>query len=234
MRHYLYFAGKDSREFGIYISGSGTFNAPERDVEFVSVPGRSGDLTIDNGRFLNVTGTYPAFIHQNFTENAMKARLWLQSLTGYQRLEDTYHPDYYRMAVYRGPLDFETRALNSGADFDLSFECKPQRYLKSGEFPVQISAPGALYNPWMPSLPLITVYGSGAGVLSVGGYTVTIHDMTDSLTLDSETGNAYKGLSNENGNIYAPEFPVLQSGRNVVGWSGGISRVEITPRWWTV
>lgn len=234
MRHYLYFAGRDSREFGIYISGSGTFNAPERDIEFVSVPGRSGDLTIDNGRFLNVTGTYPAFIHQNFTENAMKARLWLQSLTGYQRLEDTYHPDYYRMAVYRGPLDFETRALNYGADFDLSFECKPQRYLKSGEYPVQLSAPGALYNPWMPSLPLITVYGSGAGVLSVGGYTVTIHDMTDSLTLDSETGNAYKGLSNENGNIYAPEFPVLQPGRNVVGWSGGITRIEITPRWWTV
>ena len=83
MRHYLYFAGRDSREFGIYISGSGTFNAPERDIEFVSVPGRSGDLTIDNGRFLNVTGTYPAFIHQNFAENAAKARLWLQSLTGY-------------------------------------------------------------------------------------------------------------------------------------------------------
>ena len=49
------FAGRSSKDFGIYLSGSGVFNAPERDVETISIPGRSGDLILDNGRFKNIS-----------------------------------------------------------------------------------------------------------------------------------------------------------------------------------
>ena len=59
---YLTFNGKNSAEFGVWISGGGTYNAPARDVEMVSVPGRNGDISYDNGRFQNVAVTYPAFI----------------------------------------------------------------------------------------------------------------------------------------------------------------------------
>ena len=54
MMNAFQFNGRSSSEFGVYISGGGTYNAPERDVEFMAMPGRSGDLLIDNGRFKNI------------------------------------------------------------------------------------------------------------------------------------------------------------------------------------
>ena len=57
MTGYFVFGGKFSKDYGLYVSGSGTFNAPERDVELVEVPGKNGSLVLDNGRFKNITVT---------------------------------------------------------------------------------------------------------------------------------------------------------------------------------
>ena len=46
--------------------------------------------------------------------------------------------------------------------------------------------------------------------------------------------NAYSGLQNKNMDIEAPEFPALLPGENKIGFSGGIQKVEIVPRWWTI
>ena len=48
-RRHLIFGDVDSADYAIYISGDGVYNAPERDVEFVSVPGSNGDIAMDNG-----------------------------------------------------------------------------------------------------------------------------------------------------------------------------------------
>ena len=37
------FDGKSTREFGVYITGKDVFNAPERAVEMISIPGRDGE-----------------------------------------------------------------------------------------------------------------------------------------------------------------------------------------------
>ena len=57
---YIVYGGKCSKDYGLYVSGSGTFNAPERDVDLVEVPGKNGTLVLDNGRFKNIPVTYPA------------------------------------------------------------------------------------------------------------------------------------------------------------------------------
>ena len=79
MINWFIFDGKNSRDYGIYISGSGTFNAPEMDITTVEIPGRNGDLTISNNRFRNITVEYPAFIRKQFRHNAAAAKLWLLS-----------------------------------------------------------------------------------------------------------------------------------------------------------
>jgi phage-related protein len=47
--------------------------------------------------------------------------------------------------------------------------------------------------------------------------------------------DAYKGATNCNGNIQTTDnkFPVLVSEQNNITLNG-ITRLEITPRWWTV
>lgn len=234
MGNYLIFGGKSSREYGIYISGAQTFNAPERDVETVTIPGRSGNLIIDNGRLKNITVSYPAYIRTDFARLAAAARNWLLAEPGYRRMEDTYAPDFYRMARFSGPLDFDTRFLNRSAECTLSFDCMPQRFDKRGEYPIRLQVPKTIINPYpFPALPLIRVYGSGAGNLMVGNTVVQIKAIDGYLDLDSDTQNAFKGPQNCNAQIYAPDFPMLE-GKTGISWEGAISKVEITPRWWTI
>lgn len=136
----------DSEDIGVYIAGDGVYNAPERDYEMVSIPGRNGNLAIDHGRYENITVTYPAFIWANtqeeFREKVAKVRAKLMSKIGYKRLEDTYHPDEYRMAIYMSGLEVEPIFYNRAGRFELSFDCKPQRFLNIGELKRDISEPG--------------------------------------------------------------------------------------------
>ena len=135
--HALIFNGKDLREFGVHVSGEGTFTAPERDVEYVSIPGRDGDLLVDNGRFLNVTMSYSCGITENFDENFSRMKAWLQRDPGYHRLTDSYHPEEFRMASFVAAIKPDMDAYNESGRFSLEFVCKPQRFTVVGDTPVR-------------------------------------------------------------------------------------------------
>lgn len=141
MINWFIFDGKNSRDYGIYISGSGTFNAPEMDITTVETrEGMAISRSATTG-FCNITVEYPAFIRKQFRHNAAAAKLWLLSKTGYCILTDTYHPEFFRKARFTGPMDFDTRFLNYSAEFTVSFNCMPQRWLVSGSYPMTLTAP---------------------------------------------------------------------------------------------
>ena len=64
-----------SREHGLYITGQGQYDAPERDIEEVTVPGRDGNLFIDNGRFNSLDVTYSAFLRGHLPEKTRLSAL---------------------------------------------------------------------------------------------------------------------------------------------------------------
>ena len=133
MRNYFILAEKDSRDFGVYISGQGTFSAPEKAYEFYNVPGRNGAIIGNDHRLENIEVSYECFIYRDFNKNIADFRTFLLSLNGYQKLQDSYHPDEYRMALYVGPFEPEVTSMNDAGSFTLTFNCKPQRYLISGD-----------------------------------------------------------------------------------------------------
>ena len=228
------FDGVRSRDFGLYVSGNGTYNAPERDISSVTIPGKSGTLTIDNKRFKNISVSYPAFIREKFKEHSDEVKQWLLSKSGYRRLEDSYHPDLFRKARFVGPVDFEMAALNKAGATALVFDCMPQRFFKHGEIPLPMTNGGVLHNETLfDALPLIRVYGT-SGTLYVGNTVCQLNTINEYVDLDSETQNAYKGTANCNMNVYIPEFPVLAPGMTSIHWEGEIKQVRITPRWWTI
>lgn len=236
----LHIAGSDLSEFGVVPSGEGTYNAAERDLEIFSIEGRNGDLVVDKGRYRNIPVKYPISIVRKFPYNAAALRAFLGGLRGYVRIEDEYHPDYFRMGYLTGSLDFVVGHLHRFGEATLHFNCKPQRFLIDGEVAVPFQEPSILINHTNEiALPLITVCGNGAGELSVGGVTVSILALEDQVTLDCEIQNAYRRVGdappeNKNGEISAPVFPVLNPGVNAVSWTGGITKVDIIPRWWTL
>lgn len=231
------FNGTNSSAFDMYCSNGGTYDAPERDVSTVVVPGRNGELTIDNGRFANSKVSFPCFVAKNFAENAKKIREWLMFPAGYCRLEDDAHKDEYRMARFVGGVEFAPNYTDKEATVELTFSCMPQRFLTSGEYPLVYTEPsGRVFpNPSpFPSKPLLTVYGEGAGTVILSGETIQISDINTSITLDCETKNAYSGAANRNGDIIVSAFPELPTGSVAYSFSGGVTSIEIIPRWWTV
>lgn len=231
MEHYFIFNGRSSADFGVWISGGGTYNAPARDVSTEVVPGRNGVITFDNGRFENTQLTYPAFISKRFKTRVDAFRAYLASQRGYLRLEDTYHPDEFRLAQFNGGLEVSTTARNLAGSFDITFDCKPQRFLKSGENLKAYTSGAALFNPThFDALPLIVCEGNGT--ITLNGTTITIADNEGEIYIDCDVQDAYLADENKNSKITSA-FPVLSPGDNVLEYDG-VTNVQIMPRWWTI
>lgn len=236
MRQWIIFDKKPLTEYGLYISGGGTFNAPQRDVESLEMPGRNGELTIDKGRYLNIDVEYPAFICRDFSDNLQSLRNWLLTRSGYKVLQDTYHPDEYRLARYLSGLEVTpSQSLREG-EFSLVFNCKPQRFLRRGDQAITFTASGVIKNPTLTiAKPMVRVYGTGT--ITINGISIQITTNASYTDIDCETENAYRGSTNLNGNIALNanhDFWSLSPGSNTVTLGTGITRVEIKPRWWVL
>lgn len=125
--------GKCSQDFGVNLSGTSSWGTPEREIETASIPGRSGALITYAGAWKNVVVKYPAWIARRFDcEFDAFAEWWNAHTDKYYMLEDSYHPEYFRLARPISKIDPEVGTLNRSGRFDLEFSCKPQKYLKDG------------------------------------------------------------------------------------------------------
>lgn len=238
----LTFAGISSDAVNVVVERYPARPVPSRRYQVTQIPGRSGDLLFSEGSFANVTQEYEIYVREasgsTFQNSCRLAAEWLLLPVGYQRLEDSYDPDTFRLGYFVAPKDI-SNTLNQLGRATISFGCKPWRYLYSGEVVKTVSAsPDSITNPaGFDALPKIVVHGSGAGVLGIGDYTVAISAIDDGMVIDCETMNTYNGAQNRNNLItLSPtfEYPRLTPGATMITFSGGITSVEITPRWRTL
>lgn len=267
--HSFTFNGLNSRDYcGLYVSGGDTFNAPERDIESVSVPGRNGELTIDHGRFKNISVKYNGWINckteLELSTAVRKLRSWLTTATGYHKLIDDYNPDEYRKARVVNGLTISPINGYTAVQTTIEFDCMPQRFLVSGDDPIEFPVPDSTYFAapvYFSSLPLIKVDGTGSGIVTISPYRrsetektyrLTISDIGGTIYLDSEIARAYT-MSGEvkvpaDDKVTLPNgYPILIGDRideyddsiiiergSFVSFSGGVTKVTITPRWWRI
>lgn len=225
-------------DFGVHVSGDYVFSAPERVYETVEVPGRNGSLHMDGGRFKSITLRYPAFILGNFSANVSAFRNFMLSRVGAKRLEDSYHPDEFRKAVYKGPLDIEAILLQ-GSNFEIEFECSGERFLKDGEIERTFTEVGTIFNPtYFSARPLIRVYGTGTVEIGENSITITEHPYKY-IDIDCALMDAYYDATNCNRYVSfaipsGKNYVELNPGENGIGFDGDVTSVTIWPRWWTV
>lgn len=171
------FNGINSKDYGVYITGEGVYNAPERDVEIITIPARNGAFVRDNGRFENIVVSYPAGMfgdaQTDFAEGISDLRNALAATKGYCRLTDEYNPNEYREAVYKGGLEVSPEQMGRAGQFNILFECKPQRFLTSGETKIDVSSGDTVNNPTLfGAHPLLEV--SGYGDIDFNGAPISI------------------------------------------------------------
>ena len=231
------FNGISSKDLHIQVQTEPDYDFPEKDYEVTHVPGRNGDIVIDQGSWQNVSRKYNLAMDAgkiSYTEVASKLVQWLHSASGYARLEDSYEPDFYRMAMYKDSGSI-SNIYNKAGQIEIEFTCKPQRYFKSGEIADIFTTSTEYRNPTdFPAKPLIKIHGSGSGTVKIGAYTVAINDILDGMVVDSEQQDTYKDQTNCNSKVSITEYPKLIAGNNAISISGGVTSIEIIPRWWTL
>ena len=219
----LTFDGISLKEYGVYISGEAVFDSPTREVEMITIPGRNGSFALDKGRFNNITVTYPAGIYATneteFAEKVSTLRNLLASRKGYCRLTDEYNPDEFRLGVYKAGLELDPTHYNEAGRFELSFDCKPQRFLFSGEEVFTLGEWGQ------------TETKSGSVVSFEGDETTAIKSLTAQI-VPKQSGSGDPSPSNVRPISGYSEVNVNVSGGNLFDADTQNIIGSSTERWW--
>lgn len=239
MNHSFRFGNQDSLDFQMYVEKYPTIGSGTRKRTTISVAGRSGDLHYVEDAFSNFQQSYECYFHGDgpAPQMAHAIKAWLYGDGTYRCLTDTYDSKHFHMASFAGPMDIQNH-LNRYGRCTVVFDCDPRAFLWSGEETVIFTQAGKIYNPTgFTAKPKIVVRGTSGGNVSVNGTTVEIKALSDFVILDCELQDAFRqagdgGAENKNGTIYAPEFPTLKPGANGISFTGGITQIEIIPRWW--
>lgn len=245
------FNGVSSEDLNATVQHPPEYAVPKRDYEVTHVPGRNGDVIVESNSYENVEREYNLAIVKprtgSYTETVGRVIRWLHSAKGYSRLEDSYEPDYYRLAYFQDAVTVSNINMTAG-EVNVSFICKPQRFLKKGEKAISISGVNSgyveIYNPTgFDSKPLVYI-NSGKGTLYFCDenynviYSVIVSN-ADGLFVDCDLEDAY-GLSsngmidNLNSTISLDEFPKFSPGKNYIKCDGTISDIVVVPNWWTL
>lgn len=246
----IIFNGESSSDHGIIVTEYPRTTHPSRRGEAYSILGRNGAEYAEDGSFDNCERAYNVAFpecHRPAVSVCNDLAAWLLSSRGYCRLEDSFEPEHFRLARYAGPLDIE-QILGKWGRASLSFDCRPERFLKSGEKEVDAFDSLQIFNPTrFASKPLFIITASNNFTLEVisGGETqVEIRFLTGAKTIfvDSEdcsirnnTGaeltnaaNWLDGVSDYN------EFPLLMPGMTEFAFTGPVTAFSIVPRWYTI
>lgn len=240
-KDYFIFDGVPSSDFGMYTFGSRFLKIPKVDIKEVVIPGRSGVLHQYNDRFGNAAISYSVVSIEDRMFSDIPLRFtdmidFILSRRGYHRLEDTFRPEEYRMAVYKGGDEIKSTLHDEIAGMEIEFDARPERWLKEGEIRRECKSGGILFNPTQfTAKPLLRAYGTGTFTVSnsSGSTSVKINSANGYTDIDCELQEAFKGAVNCNGNIQLlnGEFPGLVAGENKFRLQG-INHLEVVPRWY--
>lgn len=240
------FAGIRSDEMNLIVEHYPQKVFPERSYEVLEVPGRDGDIVIDNGNFKNYRQSYSVFIDSNDPDEAYYQRVsskiaeWLLSNPGYQRLEDSYDPEFYRMAYYSGGSNF-SNFFNTYGRGTIEFTCAPRRFYKSGDEARIVGDETILYSPSkFPSDPIYEIQPSSTTpAISINANVMqfSIASTSYPIIVDVQKHTAMAGgqrVQIVSDGIHDVSYEDLKLYReNMIAYSG-VSSLKITPRWWTL
>ena len=232
----IIFDGYNFEDYGVVVSGSGTWNMPERLTQKDNVYGRHGALITDAGMFDNIEIPYPAWIARDFAEKYEAfSRMMALHTDKYYRLEDSYHPDYYRQAKVVPGIIPKPGTLNRSGEFTVAFDCKPQKWLRSGEEVLEISERLELFNmTGYEAKPLIVIpSGASVTITDEDGNAASLETANFGLetTYDADIEESIVGRSYVNEYVTQVGTISLKPGKNIITCTAPI---KLTPRFYVI
>lgn len=226
----IYFNNLNSyKDLNLNINDYPIIPSPQKDINFIPIEGRDGDLTEDLGTYkdIPIPITFDVDERVNIKEKCRQIRKWLIGEIKDNALifnDDRYYLYKVKSCVINDGIEREIRILGK---FTASFICEPFSYAINGLETLEFTTPITLYHEGYKSKPIITLYGSGDVQLMVNSNTISV-TVDEYVTINSVLEDAYKGtqLSSIDG-----EYPVLIEGENNISWTGNITKVLVVPNW---
>lgn len=231
----MIYNGVNLKDFNVsYMDESAFIAVPERSYTTTSVPGLSGDLRYDNGRYENLSVGANTIIFDDIQRYYGELAAFMTQDSNYHRLEGFRDADFYRMAAVKSIGKPELRSFARGGVFKINFDCKPFKYKKSGDQKHVFTSSGVLISEYyIPAEPLLRVYGYGT--MTIGTGQIKVDSNSDGyIDIDCVTKNAYKGENNRNSFLTVTEWPTLTRGKNTITIPSTVTKLEIAPRWATL
>ena len=246
----IVFGGRPSTDYGIVVSEAPTFEKPTRKQTIINIPGRSGSIVRQEDAWNDVTRKYKIWVAKDRRQDLVRAieavTGWLNRHVGsdmanygYFRLEDSFEPEYYRLAYYSGGDSFVNDLMQAG-EAELKFTCRPERFLKSGDIEQEITgASFTLYNPTnFKAKPIITFEATGPSLISFiggggGSLSFALASGDAGISFDCETLQAFN-CGGANGKTSYSSEPYLDPGLNACYTTGTYSKLFVTPRFYVI
>ena len=228
---YFIWKNVDCRAMGVRLSAPAAIIRPEERVDHITIPGRSGDLTMLEGE--NIYNSYIQTV-TIMAHGAARIRQIYDWLRGSGYVTFSGEPEKKQPARIIGAVTLSRHSYNlDWWEGEVQFYCQPLKEKLFDDI-VTLTAAGTVRNGGdVASRPLIKATANSTSLtVSGGGNSLTLTGITSGSTYKIDC-DSMEVLSADGTTILTDkssgDFPKLEPGANTVGGSGW-SKLEISRR----
>lgn len=235
-----------------------TDTIPKRSADVIDIPGRNGNLLLDNKKYEDVNMVYNIVYlpspqgYMSLYERVRQTKTILLNrgydpTARYQELKDSNYPAEFYMAYVSEDINVIYSPDRSMAKVRVTFSRKPQRFLVAGNAWKAYSRETAETeyrwtftesNTEFETEPLIKVTGYGQLTINDKILTISGTDPQQEIFIDCESKECYaetsSGVVSRNSfvSMSGYDFPTVKRGENAIVLGTGVYAVMVKTRAW--
>lgn len=231
MNNYVIFKGIDSRTIrGLIIQELPSITKPKMRVSETVIDGVDGSYIEELG-YESYDKTLKIGLTRNYDIDEV-----IDYFNGEGSIVFSNEPDKYYKVKIIGQINYERLVRFKQAT--IKIRTQPFKYLYQEHnqvFNNPTESITVINNGFLDSKPIIKLEGSGTiefKIDNVAIFSYTFPNNESEVIIDSDKQDAYLGNILKNRNMNG-EFPLLKRGKNIVTWTGTITKIEViaNSRW---
>ena len=226
-KNYFIFNDINSKDLGLHIEELPIVPTSEEGIDVIEVEGRDGFLLKHNNHL-----KYRTYDVDLILKDIKKIDLIKQHLRGSGKLILSNNLTRYYNVTIINKIDFERIFKNYNSCL-ISFIVQPFEYVIEYTT-INVVDPTLIKNNTNATCkPILKIYGTSSGTVRIGNDVIQIKNIKNYVELDYDLQECYRYddliLKNCNGDVLA-NFKEIPIGDTEISFTGGITRIEINPR----
>ena len=225
----IYFKNVSSDDLSLVVKNHGRRQRAKEKIEIIDIPGR-------NGSYVEHTGIYESYQRPMtmYLMDLSRQEEVFDLFRGYGELQTSYDEGVFFKAHVVSMVDNVEASVSGINELGVTFEINPPfAYHENGKYLITLTNAGTIINGGTcDSEPYYKIYGTGNGDLQINGKFISLTGIQSYIEIDMESKEIYKDTLNQGKKLAGKLDDLkLMPGENTLSWTGGITKIEIIPRW---